>query len=333
MAKNKINNLVEAKRVLEVEAKCITVAKDRLGQNFSDAVELVVRTVRSGGKVVVIGVGKSGKIAAKVAATLASTGTPALYLHPTEASHGDLGVVSAKDVVLLFSYSGSSEEIVSLLPSLRNLKTKIISIVGNKKSAIAMASDVILDGGVEQEACPLNLAPTSSTTVALALGDALAVVLSLHFDFKEEVFASNHPGGALGRRLTLLVQDLMKSGPNLPWVAATDSMEKVVNVSTEKKLGAVLVYSGGKNLKQANWVGLITDGDIRRALKHKRKFFELVAKDVMTANPVSVRATDKAIRALELMENRSSQINVLPVTDKNENCVGLLRLHDLIGQL
>ncbi len=323
-----MTSLEEAKRVLEVEAQCIMAARDKLDERFEQAVELIVAAVQRGGRTIVTGVGKSGKIAAKIAATLASMGTPALFLHASEASHGDLGIVSSNDVLLIFSYSGASEEVLSLLPALRSRGTKIISIVGNMKSALATEANVALDGSVAQEACPMNLAPTSSTTVAMALGDALAVALSLRFDFKEENFASNHPGGALGRRLTLTVADLMKKGDELPWVAESAAMDQVIDVATEKKLGAVLVRdSSGK------WTGLITDGDIRRALKHKTKFFDLKATDIMTHKPVSVSPTEKAIRALELMENRTSQISVLPVTDNTGKCVGLVRLHDLIGRL
>ncbi|MEW6055264.1 MAG: KpsF/GutQ family sugar-phosphate isomerase [Bdellovibrionota bacterium] len=326
---NDFDDLLQAKRVLEVEAQCILAARDRLDHRFQTAVELVVEAVGLGGKVVVLGVGKSGKIAAKVAATFASTGTPALYLHPTEASHGDLGVVSSRDIVLVFSYSGVSDEVLGLLPNLRARGSKIISIVGNMKSPLALQSDVALDGSVSQEACPLNLAPTSSTTVALALGDALSVALSLRFDFKEENFAYNHPGGSLGRRLTLKVKDLMKKGAELPWVDLEDSMDFVVQVATEKRLGVALVRGHDGKL-----AGLITDGDIRRALKHKAKFFELCAKEVMTSKPISIAPEDKAIQALEVMENRPSQINILPVVDPiSEACVGLVRLHDLIGRL
>lgn len=323
-----MSDLIEAKRVLEVEAQCILAARDKLDHNFERAVDLVVGAVHQGGKVIVLGVGKSGKIAAKVAATLASTGTPALYLHPTEAQHGDLGIISGKDVVLLFSYSGSSDEIIRLLPSFKALGTRLISIVGNMKSVLAQEAHAVLDGSVAHEACPLNLAPTSSTTVALALGDALSLALSRRFDFKEENFAVNHPGGALGRRLTLTVNDLMKKGDELPWIQESASMEEVVAESTNKKLGVVLVRNSS-----GHWTGLITDGDIRRALKHKAKFFEMTAEQVMTQKPVSISVGEKAIRALELMENRISQISVLPVTDSDGRCIGIVRLHDLIGRL
>lgn len=324
-------DIAEGKRVLEVEAQCIMAARERLDERFSHAIELIAGAVKSGGKVVVIGVGKSGKVAAKVAATLASMGTPAIFLHPTEASHGDLGMVAVKDLLLAFSYSGSSDEILRLMPRFKGssgMGNKLISVVGNMTSALAQSSDVALDGSVAKEACPMNLAPTSSTTVAQAIGDAIALVLARRFEFKEEDFASNHPGGTLGRRLTLRVSDLMKKGEELPWVDAGASMDAVVDVATEKKLGAVLVRDG------RSWLGLITDGDLRRALKHKEKFFNLRARDIMTTKPVFVGPDDKAFRALELMEKRSSQISVLPVVDSvTGQCVGLVRLHDLIGRL
>lgn len=319
-------DLTLARSVLEAEAQSILAARERLDDGFNRCVDRIVNAVASGGKVVVTGVGKSGKIAAKIAATLASTGTPALFLHPTEGAHGDLGVVSSKDVLLALSYSGASDEILKLLPRLKALGAGIISIVGNTASRLAQESDGVLDGGVAAEACPLNLAPTSSTTVALALGDALAVALSKRFDFKEEDFANNHPGGPLGRRLTLRVRDLMKKGSELPWVEPLSPVDMAIAVSTEKQLGAVLVRDG------RNLVGLITDGDLRRALKHREKFFTLKAGDVMTPGPVTIAADELALRALQLMENRTSQINVLPVTDGGA-CVGLVRLHDLIGKL
>ncbi|MBI3541709.1 MAG: KpsF/GutQ family sugar-phosphate isomerase [Deltaproteobacteria bacterium] len=321
------SSLTEARRVLEVEAQCILAARDRLDARFDKAVDLIVERVQQSGKVVVTGVGKSGKIGAKVAATLASTGTPALFLHAAEASHGDLGVVAPKDVLLVFSYSGSSEEIVGLIPALKARGTKLVAIVGNMKSVLAADADVALDGSVAREACPLNLAPTSSTTVALALGDALSMALSQRFDFKEENFASNHPGGALGRRLKFKVADLMNKGDDLPWVGEDALVDEVIATATAKRLGAVLVRNGTK------WTGLITDGDIRRALKHKEKFFQLRAAELMTRDPISIGPDEKAIRALEVMENRSSQISVLPVTDGNGDCIGLVRLHDLIGRL
>lgn len=324
------DELLLAKQVLETESQAILAAKDRLDERFCQAVDVLANSVRTGGKIVVTGVGKSGKIASKIAATLASLGAPALYLHPTEGAHGDLGVVSPKDTLLTLSYSGSSEEILRLFPRVRALGIKIISIVGKIKSPIAQQSDFTLDGSVNQEAGPLNLAPTSSTTVALALGDAIAVALSVRFDFKEEDFAENHPGGALGKRLTLHVSDLMKKGAEMPWVAGSANMDVVLAEITDKKLGAVLVRDKNSSEKIA---GIITDGDLRRALKHKESFFTLTADQVMTPSPISIPPTAKAIQALELMENRPSQISVLPVLDDKFRCVGLVRLHDLIGRL
>lgn len=324
------SDLLEARRVLEIEAQCILSTSKKLDEKFSTAVQLILDSIKDGGKVVVTGVGKSGKIGSKIAGTLSSVGAPSVFLHPTEGAHGDLGLIRNRDVVLAISYSGTAEEILLLLPSMRNLHVKIISIVGNLKSPLAQNSDLVLDGSVEQEACSLNLAPTSSTTVALALGDALAVSISRRLGLKEEEFAVNHPAGVLGRRLTLRVRDLMKQGGELPWVLSTATMDTVVSVATEKKCGAVLVKNTASDSK---WVGLITDGDLRRALKHRSRFFDLTAADIMTQDPVSIDADEKAICALSLMENRPSQINVLPVTDETSACVGLVRLHDLIGNL
>lgn len=320
-------DLEQARRVLDVEAQSILAAKSKLDERFTKAVDLIVAAVGGGGKVVVTGVGKSGKIAAKIAATMSSTGTPAVYLHPTEGIHGDLGVVSPRDVLLALSYSGNSEEVIRLIPSLHARGAKIVSIVGNLKSQLASSSDITLDGSVDREACPLNLAPTASTTVALALGDALAMALSVRFDFKEEHFAGNHPGGALGKRLSLKVSDLMKKAADVSWLSDDASCDEVVKALTDKKLGAVLVGSSGK------LSGIVTDGDIRRSLSHREKLFTMKARDIMTKNPVTVKESEQAIKALELMENRPSQISVLPVVDAKGACVGLVRLHDLIGSV
>ncbi|MBI2606903.1 MAG: KpsF/GutQ family sugar-phosphate isomerase [Deltaproteobacteria bacterium] len=321
-------DLDHARRVLEVESQCILAARDRLDERFSQAVDLVAKTITRGGKAIVTGVGKSGKIAAKVSATLSSTGTPSVFLHPTEGLHGDMGVVSARDVLIVFSYSGNSAEVLRLLPHLKVRGAAVISILGNLKSEIAAHSDVVLDGSVAREACPLNLAPTSSTAVALALGDALAMALSVRLDFKEEQFADNHPGGALGRRLTLRVSDLMRASEEMPWIEESAGAREVVESVTSKNLGAVLVRAAPRKL-----AGIITDGDIRRALGRGSAFFTLKARDIMTRDPVTIRSDERAIKALELMENRPSQINVLPVVNATGDCIGLVRVHDLIGTL
>lgn len=330
MAKTDKNILTDAKKVLEIEAQCILKAKDKLDIRFIKAVEAIEKIIRSGGKVVVTGVGKSGKIASKIAATMTSTGTPAVFLHPTEGVHGDLGVVSSRDAFLVLSYSGNSEEVVRLLPSIKSRNVLCISIVGDLNSKIASHSDYVIDGSVAKEACPMNLAPTSSTAVALALGDALAMALSTQLGFKEEKFAENHPGGALGKRLSLKVSDLMKSNTNKIWVQNNTKASTVVEQITEQKLGVVLVR---KNTSSKKIEGIITDGDIRRGLLKGTKFFNLNAEQIMTKNPITISENEKAFQALEIMENRPSQINVLPVVNDKSECIGVVRIHDLIGSV
>ncbi len=330
MAKSDKSLLAEAKKVLEIEANCILKAKEKLDTRFILAVESIAKIIKSGGKVVVTGVGKSGKIAAKISATMTSTGTPSLYLHPTEGVHGDLGVVSARDALLVLSYSGASEEVYRLLPTLKSRGVFIVSIVGDLKSKIASQSEFVIDGSVAKEACPLNLAPTSSTAVALALGDALAMAISTQLGFKEEKFAENHPGGALGKRLNFKVSELMKVSDKNIWVLTKANSQKVVKQITDQKLGVVLVR---KNSESKKIVGIITDGDIRRGLLKGAKFFNLKAEEIMTKNPITISKNDTAFKALEIMENRPSQINVLPVINEQQECIGVVRIHDLIGSV
>lgn len=299
------------------------------GSSARDAIQkalaLMQVSLASGGKVVVTGVGKSGKVGQKVAATLCSTGSLAIFLHPTEGLHGDLGVLRSNDVVLLFSYTGNTEELVKLQPSIRALGVPVIGIGGNAQSKLAQQCDVWIDGFVEQEACPHNLAPTSSTTLALAMGDALAMALMQLRGFDANAFAHNHPGGSLGRRLSLRVADVMQKGDAVPTVNSSASMDEVVVAATQRPLGGVLVVEGIKLL------GFITEGDIRRALKHREKFFELKARDVMTSRPVTVGPETMAKAALELMENRPKPINLLPVVDEKGSWRGIVRIHDLIS--
>jgi arabinose-5-phosphate isomerase len=320
--------LKEASRVLELEGKAILNCAERLkgdgGTSFRKAIELFQGALDRGGKIVVTGVGKSGKIAQKIAATLSSTGSLAIFLHPTEGLHGDLGVITRNDAVLALSYTGNTDELLRLLPSLQGMHVPIVGLCGNSHSQLAQKCDAWIDGYVEQEACPHNLAPTTSTTLALALGDAIAVALMQLRGFDAKSFAQYHPGGALGRRLNLTVADLMKKGDQIGCLPAHASMDEVVVTSTQKKLGAVLVVDGPKML------GIITDGDIRRALQHREKFFTLKASDIMTRSPVSTSPETMAHEALQLMENRPSQISVLPVIDGKGNWVGVIRLHDLV---
>jgi arabinose-5-phosphate isomerase len=329
--------LPEIERVLTLEAEAILDCVGRLkiperAQALEKSVALLKDTLDSGGKIVLTGVGKSGKVAQKIAATLCSTGSQAVYLHPTEGLHGDLGLVQPQDVVFCLSYTGNTEELIQLVPLLKSRGIAIVGLGGNKQSQLAHSSDAWIDAEVASEACPHGLAPTTSTTLALALGDAIAVALMSLRGFDEKSFARNHPGGGLGKRLHLRVKDLMQSGPLLALANPEDTMEKVVLASTQKKLGAVLIVSENRLL------GLITDGDIRRALQFKEKFFQMKAEEVMTREPVTADPEMMAHSALALMENRPNQIQVLPVIEKGEKgekgdeegrCLGLLRLHDL----
>lgn len=318
----------EILRVLKMEADAIRACGERMERAakpaLPDAVLEIHRVLENGGKIIVTGMGKSGKIAQKIAATLSSTGSLAVYLHPSEGLHGDLGIVTAQDIVLALSYTGNTEELLQLVPSLKSRNIPIIGMGGNPNSRLAGACRFWIDAKVEQEACPQNLAPTTSTTLALALGDAMAVALMRLRGFDADSFAQNHPGGSLGKRLNLKTRDLMKTGDDVGTVTASTAMDEIVLTLTRKKLGAVLVTEGNRLL------GLITEGDLRRALQHKERFFTLRAADIMTRTPVTVRPDTPASEALVLMQERESQISVLPVVSSKGEWEGLLRLHDLV---
>ncbi len=320
-------------RVLELEAAAITSSLRRfqtdpaLQASLESSLNLIHERSKKGGRVLVLGVGKSGKIGSKIAATLSSTGTPALFVHPTEALHGDLGVVSDSDVAIVISYTGNTEELLSLVPFFERRNVPLIGIIGNLSSKLAQKCTFSLDASVSEEACSHNLAPTTSTTVALAIGDAIAITLMKKKDFTAEDFAKNHPGGSLGKRLQLLVKDLMHDLEKSPVVAEQTPMNEILKLSTERKLGAVLVCDGPL-LK-----GIITDGDIRRALAHQEKFFGFTARDIMTKSPITVNFELLAYNALRIMEDRESQISVLPVTNDQGHALGLIRIHDLVQTL
>ena len=274
-------------------------------------------------KVIITGVGKSGVIAQKIAQTLVSTGTVAVFVHPSDALHGGLGVVTKNDVVIALSNSGETDELLLILPAIKMRGVKIIAIVGNLNSTLARNSDVALDASVDKEACPLNLAPTTSTTVALAIGDALAMTLMEVKNLTEEDFAANHPAGRLGKRLTLKVSSLMHESPN---IAPDANWLEVVKAISKFALGAVNVVDENDKL-----IGIVTDGDLRRTIEKTapEDFSTLTAEQMMTHDPITATVEMLAFNALRIMENRTSQISVLPVVE-NEKCVGLLRIHDIV---
>ena len=312
-----------ASRVLREEAEAIIKEIDELDQNFIDAVNLIFAC---SGRVICTGMGKSGHVARKVAATLASTGTPALFLHPAEGVHGDLGMVTKYDVVLAFSNSGETGEIINLLPSLRRIGAKLISVVGNPSSTLAKNADVNLHVQVEKEACPLGLAPTTSTTVSLALGDALSVVLLEKRQFTPENFAVFHPGGSLGRKLLLVVENIMHSGMENPTVSMDASVQDALFVMTEQGLGATNVVDGNGKL-----VGLVTDGDIRRGLDSGSEFLNWPVSEMMTKMPRTITKDRLAAEALHMMEQHHPRpITVLPVVDKEGISVGMIHITDLL---
>lgn len=314
--------------LMRSEADAIQRAADRTDPDTLHRVVTLLAACR--GLVVVSGVGKSGIVARKIAATLTSTGTRALFLHPGDALHGDLGILGPSDAVMLLSNSGESEEILALLPALRHRGVPIVALVGNIRSTLACSADLALDTSVDREACPYNLAPSASTAVALALGDALALAAMQARGFTPTDFARNHPAGRLGKRLTLRVKDLMHHGANQPVVAPGAPLDLVLDVLCARSLGAVNVLD-----EEGRLVGLVTDGDIRRSLRAARShnlasLTDLTAQDIMTRRPVVVGPEVLAYEALQLMENRPSQISVLPVVDDTGRGVGLLRLHDIV---
>ncbi|TMA13519.1 MAG: KpsF/GutQ family sugar-phosphate isomerase [Deltaproteobacteria bacterium] len=313
--------LKRAQDVLDIEAQGILALIDRLDQGFVRAVDLFYSCK---GKVVVTGLGKSGLICRKIAATLSSTGTPSLFLHAGDANHGDLGMIMKGDVVLGISNSGETEEILQLVPIIKRLGVKLIVMTGNPNSTLSRAADVVLNAGVKEEACPLGLSPTASTTAALALGDALAVVLLEKKGFKEEDFALRHPGGMLGRKLILRVDDLMHRDSDMPLVREETPVKEAILVITSKRLGVTGVTNDRGDL-----VGAITDGDLRRGLESKGDIFRLKAKDLMTRNPKIIPPDALAARALAVMEEYSIT-SLFVLQNGGRKPIGIIHLHDLL---
>lgn len=317
--------LEHAQEVLRMEAEAILELVPRIDENFAAAVNLILECE---GRTVITGMGKSGLIGRKMAATLASTGTPSFYLHPAEGIHGDLGMVTAADVVIALSNSGETGEVLNILPSLRRIGAKIIAMVGNANSTLGKNADVILDVGVSKEACPLGLAPTSSTTAALAYGDAMALALLKKHNFTASQFAIFHPGGSLGRKLLLTVGNIMHKGDENPTVLADTTVQDALFVITDKGLGAVSVVDANGVMQ-----GVLTDGDIRRGLSKGVDFLQRPVKELMTANPKTITEDKLAAQALHLMEsNKPKPITVLPVLDKERKVIGLLHMTDLVRQ-
>ncbi|NLJ13184.1 KpsF/GutQ family sugar-phosphate isomerase [Denitrificimonas caeni] len=312
--------IASAKRTISLEQDAISSLLARIDDSFVRACELILNCK---GRVVVVGMGKSGHIAHKIAATLASTGTPAFFVHPAEASHGDMGMITADDVVLALSNSGTTNEIVTLLPLIKRLGLTLISMTGNPDSTLANAAQVNLDTQVSKEACPLNLAPTSSTTVTLVLGDALAIALLEARGFTPEDFAFSHPGGALGRRLLLKVEHVMHSGDELPAVTRDASLRATLLEMTQKGLGMTLILAPDRTL-----AGIFTDGDLRRALDKGIDVREANIAELMTHGGKTARPEMLAAEALKIMEDH--KISSLPVVNENNQAIGALNMHDLL---
>ncbi len=315
-----MDSIEKGKEVVRIEAEAVRALEDKIDTAFSRAVDLISKI---NGRVVITGMGKSGLVARKIVATMNSTGTPAIFLHPSDAVHGDLGMVRPEDVVICVSKSGDTEEVVQLLPMFKRIGTFVISIIGNKNSKLGRESDFVLDASVEQEACPYDLAPTASTTAALVIGDALAIALLERKNFTEAEFAMFHPGGNIGKRLFLKVEELMVKGKDIPKVLNTASLRETILVMTSGRLGAACVVNASGEL-----AGIITDGDLRRLLQKNTDFSQIMVEEVMTRIPKVVKQNTLAVAAIEEMENFN--ITQLIVVDDARRPVGMLHLHDLV---
>ncbi|MFO8057650.1 MAG: KpsF/GutQ family sugar-phosphate isomerase [bacterium] len=314
-------SIERAKKVLLTEARAISELADRIDDSFVRAVEIILEC---SGKVIVAGIGKSGLVGRKIAATLASTGTPAFFIHPAEGVHGDVGMVGENDIVLLLSNSGETEELISLLPAFKRLGLPVIGLLGNKNSRLARSADIVIDVSVSEEACPLKLAPTASTTATMAMGDALALALLQRRGFTEEDFARLHPSGTLGKKLLLRVSDLMHTGEKLPLVKTDTPFKDLVYEMSSKMLGHAIVADGDKVL------GIISDGDIRRSFEKEKALMSLTAQDIMSGGPKWMRPDNLAEEALRKMEENSITSLVVCSDDKGEKLAGLIHLHDLL---
>ena len=308
-----------ARKVLSIESQAIAALASRLDESFVLALDMILSCT---GRVIVSGIGKSGHIARKIASTLASTGTPAYFVHPAEASHGDLGMIQSSDLLIAVTYSGETPELLTIIPAIKRQGAKLIAITGHAKSTLAVLADAHLDAHVDQEACPLNLAPTASTTAALAMGDALAVSLLDARGFSAEDFARSHPGGSLGRRLLTRVVDVMRAGAEAPSVSLAATLQEALAEITRKRIGMTAVVDAQRKVR-----GVFTDGDLRRTLARTHDIRSIRISEVMTPNPRTIRSDQLAAEAVKLME--AHKVNQLLVVDQRGKLVGALNMHDL----
>jgi len=312
--------LVLGREVLNIEASAVQMLSSRLDDSFLHALDVILQCE---GRVIVSGMGKSGHIARKIAATMSSTGTPAYFVHPGEASHGDLGMITSEDVIIALSYSGESQELMTIVPIIKRQGAKLISMTGNPSSDLALVADVHLNAAVDKEACPMNLAPTASTTAALALGDALAVALLDAKGFGAEDFARSHPGGSLGRRLLTHVHDIMRSGKRIPMVLEDAMLSDAILEISKKGVGMTAIVDS-----ETHVLGIYTDGDLRRTLAQKQDFNTITVRDVMSANPRCINPDALAAEAVQVMEEFN--ISQMLVVDEQNKLVGALNMHDLL---
>jgi len=318
MNKNSDQIIKLAQKVLNIESEEIIQASKNISIDFTNAVNEILNCT---GRIVVSGMGKSGHIARKIASTFASTGTPAFFMHPGEASHGDLGMITENDIVIFFSNSGQSDELISIFPTIKRIGAKIIGISGNADSELANESDIHISAAVTKEACPLGLAPTASSSVSLALGDALAIcVLDLR-EFTAEDFAISHPGGNLGKNILIKVKDIMRTGKNIPSINIKSSLKDAIEEISNKKVGFTGIVSNENKL-----MGILTDGDLRRALLNKKNINSSI-EECMTKDPITLKGSEMAIEAVNIMEK--SKINCFLITDKDQKVIGMLNLNDL----
>jgi len=315
-----MNHIENAKKTFELEIQALDKLKNSIDTEFEKACEIILKN--NLGRLIITGMGKSGHIGKKIAATLSSTGTPSFFVHPGEAGHGDFGMITANDVLIAISNSGNATEIMGLMPMIKHLGIPVISITSNNDSLMARCSDVVLNLGVEKEACPLNLAPTSSTTATLVLGDALAVALLKAKNFSAKDFAFSHPSGALGKKLTLKVENIMRTGNEIPIIAPSNTIRKAILMISDKGIGNTLVAENNQLL------GVFTDGDLRRIFEEDNFNSHLSIEKVMTKNPKDIHKDDMAVVALEKMEQ--FEITSLAVVDDEKNILGVITLHDLV---